>query len=107
MNQEYNKKILSVANSAYPDSLVPEDYDKAVEMLRNGPGYPENPGDTLAIFVAIECCEIADGAESLSQAFQWSAGGMRRAAAELSRVAEFLENEEYSLSRLNTEKAEK
>jgi len=88
MNEGYNKKILSIANRAYPDSLVPLSYEDAEQQLRAG-----KEGDTLAIFVAIECCELADGAESLSQAFEWAANGMRRAASELLRVAEALESE--------------
>lgn len=90
MDQKINNDILKVANEAYPDAIIPQSYEHAVSCLRTGPEHPKYPGDLLALFVAVECCEQAVGAKCKEQAFGWASIGLRDAASRLITVADAL-----------------
>ena len=86
MKNDSNRYLLKVARESYPDDLVPETYADAVRFLHSGPASKGHPGDTLALFIAIECCEVAEGHEGAGVFIEASLA-MERAARELHRVA--------------------
>ncbi len=73
--------LIAAASAAYPDGLVANVLDA------NGQLKLDQPGDTLATFIAVEIADVTRDENSAIQAASFAASAIQRASEELHAVA--------------------
>jgi hypothetical protein len=78
-------EIIKIADAAYPDGLIAQAWDEKRQRV-----VESNLGDTLAQFVARELQDTYDEDDDDQSQLEAAVGAIRRAAAELDKVADHM-----------------